>query len=52
MDKAELLAAVWMINHPEEFKEPGGTATLQDYVKQFDLLAQNFRGIISSLDRD
>lgn len=52
MDKAELLAAVWMINHPEEFKEPGKTATMQDYVQQFDFLAQNFQGIISSLDRD
>lgn len=52
MSKAELLAAVWMVNHPEDFREKGQQATIEDYIQQFDFFVQNFQGIIGSLNNN
>lgn len=49
MNKAELLAAVWMANHPNEIADKN---TLEGYVGQFDFLVQNFQSVIDSLKDD
>lgn len=49
MTKAELLAAVWMANHPDEISDKD---TLAGYVQQFDFLVKNFQGVIDNLQDD
>ena len=47
LDKAELLAAVWMANHPDEIAEKN---TIEGYVRQFDFLVKNFQSVIETLE--
>lgn len=49
MTKAELLAAVWMVNHPSEIADKD---TIQGYVGQFDFLVKNFQSVIETLKDD
>ena len=47
MEKAEILAALWMSNH-----DMAHNATMADYIKQFDELAKQFQTQLDSLKND
>jgi len=49
MSKAELLAAVWMANHPNDIADKD---TIAGYVGQFDFLVKSFQGVIDNLQND
>ena len=46
MDKAEIVAALWMVNHDMSHLE-----TLSDYIRQFDELSDQVRSLIPDDDQ-
>lgn len=49
MDSAEILAAVWMVNHAEDLAQ---NDNIEGYVRQFNVLVKNFRGTAEALKDD
>lgn len=47
MDKAEILAAIWMSKH-----DMSHNMTMDDYIKQFDELVKQFQSQMDALKND
>lgn len=47
MDKAQILAALWMANH-----DMGHNLTMYDYIEQYDELVKQFQAQMETLKND